>query len=102
MKAIVLERHGNPAEVLQLRDVPVPQPGFRQVRVRMLAAPINPSDLLTIEGRYGRLPELPATPGYEGVGVVEATGGGPAGRVGQGKPVGPGQSRGGTRAEDHR
>ena len=37
----------------------------------MLASPINPSDLATIRGQYGRQPTLPATPGYEGVGVVE-------------------------------
>lgn len=42
----------------------------------MLASPINPSDLMTVRGQYGILPELPATPGYEGVGVVESGGGG--------------------------
>ena len=36
MKAIVLDRHGDPAEVLQLRELPAPELGFRQVRVRML------------------------------------------------------------------
>ena len=38
----------------------------------MLASPINPSDLLMVRGQYGRQPPLPATPGFEGVGVVEA------------------------------
>jgi NADPH:quinone reductase-like Zn-dependent oxidoreductase len=38
----------------------------------MIASPINPSDLLVVRGQYGRLPPLPATPGFEGVGVVEA------------------------------
>jgi NADPH:quinone reductase-like Zn-dependent oxidoreductase len=38
----------------------------------MLASPINPSDLLMVRGQYGRQPKLPATPGFEGVGVVEA------------------------------
>jgi NADPH:quinone reductase-like Zn-dependent oxidoreductase len=38
----------------------------------MIASPINPSDLLMIRGQYGRQPPLPATPGFEGVGVVEA------------------------------
>ena len=49
-----------------------PQPKAGEVRVRMLASPINPSDLLMIRGQYGRQPKLPATPGFEGVGVVEA------------------------------
>jgi NADPH:quinone reductase-like Zn-dependent oxidoreductase len=41
------------------------------VLVRILAAPINPADLNTIEGTYGVKPALPATPGIEGCGVVE-------------------------------
>jgi NADPH:quinone reductase-like Zn-dependent oxidoreductase len=72
MKAVVCDRWGDPAEVLQLRDVPEPEPGPGQVRVRMLASPVNPSDLLLVQGLYGRQPPLPATPGFEGVGVVEA------------------------------
>jgi NADPH:quinone reductase-like Zn-dependent oxidoreductase len=72
MKAVVLERWGDPEEVLEVRDVPEPQPGRGQVLVRMLASPINPSDLLMVRGQYGRQPRLPATPGFEGVGVVEA------------------------------
>jgi len=74
MKAIVFDRFGEPAEVLQLRDVPRSEPGRGEVRVRMRASPINPSDLLVVRGQYGRLPTLPATPGFEGVGVIEAAG----------------------------
>ena len=72
MKAVVCERWGEPEEVLHVREVPEPQPGPGQVRVRMIASPINPSDLLMVRGEYGRRPPLPATPGFEGVGVVEA------------------------------
>jgi NADPH2:quinone reductase len=74
MKALVFERFGEPAEVLQVRDVPAPEPGAGEVRVRMRLSPINPSDLLVVRGQYGRLPTLPATPGFEGIGVVEAAG----------------------------
>jgi NADPH2:quinone reductase len=74
VKAAVFDRFGEPAEVLQVRDVPVPEPGRNEVRVRMLASPVNPSDLMTVRGVYGRLPQLPATPGFEGVGVIDATG----------------------------
>jgi NADPH:quinone reductase len=74
MKALVFHRFGEPAEVLQLQDVPAAEPGPGQVRIRMLASPINPSDLMTLRGQYGRLPTLPATPGFEGVGVIEAAG----------------------------
>jgi NADPH:quinone reductase-like Zn-dependent oxidoreductase len=74
MKAVVFDRFGDPAEVLQVRDVPLPEPGRGEVRVRMRLSPINPSDLLVVRGQYGRLPRLPATPGFEGVGVVDAAG----------------------------
>src|SRR5882762_7819001 len=66
MKAIVFDRFGDPEQVLQVRDVPVPEPGRGEVRVRMLASPINPSDLLFVRGEYGRRPALPATPGFVG------------------------------------
>jgi NADPH:quinone reductase-like Zn-dependent oxidoreductase len=87
MKAVVFEQYGEPATVLRVRDVPVPEPGPGQVRVRMLASPVNPSDLMTVAGRYGRQVKLPATPGYEGVGIVEAAGGGLLGRLRVGKRV---------------
>jgi NADPH:quinone reductase-like Zn-dependent oxidoreductase len=74
MKAIIFDRFGDPAEVLEIREIPVPEPGPGQVRVRMMATPINPSDLSFVRGKYGRLPKLPATPGFEGVGRVEAAG----------------------------
>jgi NADPH2:quinone reductase len=72
MKAIVCDRWGEPEEVLQVREVPEPTPRRGEVRVRMIASPINPSDLLMVRGQYGRQPPLPATPGFEGVGIVEA------------------------------
>lgn len=74
MKAVVFERFGDPAEVLTVKDIPVPEPGRGEVRVRMIAAPINPSDLMVVRGKYGRLPSLPATPGFEGAGVIDAVG----------------------------
>jgi NADPH:quinone reductase-like Zn-dependent oxidoreductase len=76
MKAAVFERFGEPSEVLRVAEVPDPTPGPGQVLVRMRYSPINPSDLLTVQGAYGRLPPLPATPGYEGMGIVERSGGG--------------------------
>lgn len=81
MKAVVIERWGDPEQVLQIRDVREPEPAKGEVRVRMIASPINPSDLLMIRGTYGRQPSLPATPGFEGVGVVEAGSGLMARRV---------------------
>src|SRR6516225_1656208 len=76
MQAVVFDRFGEPAEVLTLREVPPAELGRGEVRVRMRASPVNPSDLLVVRGVYGRLPKLPATPGFEGVGVIEAVGSG--------------------------
>ncbi|MCE9601493.1 MAG: zinc-dependent alcohol dehydrogenase family protein [Gemmatimonadetes bacterium] len=45
-----------------------------QALIRVLAAPINPSDVLTLTGLYGILPPLPAVGGNEGVGVVAELG----------------------------
>jgi NADPH:quinone reductase-like Zn-dependent oxidoreductase len=83
MRAIRFHHFGPPAEVLQLDDLPEEGPGPGQVRLRLTHRPINPSDLLTISGHYGRLPHLPAVPGLEGVGRVAAVGEGVSGwRVG--------------------
>ncbi|MER3415319.1 MAG: zinc-binding dehydrogenase [Gemmataceae bacterium] len=76
MKAVLFDRFGPAEEVLQVREVPAPRPSRGQVLVRMIASPINPSDLLFVEGVYGRRPTLPATPGFEGVGRVIESGGG--------------------------
>lgn len=73
MRAAVFSRFGEPAEVLQLQDVSEPALSRGMVRVAMIASPVNPSDLMTIRGIYGKVPDLPAVPGYEGVGVVVAS-----------------------------
>src|SRR5947209_16488053 len=87
MKAIRFEQFGEPGQVLRLVDLPEPEPGRNRVRVRMIASPVNPSDLLVVRGRYGVLPKLPATPGFEGVGVVDRAGPGLLGRLAMGKRV---------------
>lgn len=88
MKAVFLEQFGEPAKVLSVRDIEAElAPGPGQLRVRMLASPVNPSDLMMIRGVYGKLPKLPATPGFEGVGVVESAGPGLLGKFLTGRRV---------------
>jgi NADPH:quinone reductase-like Zn-dependent oxidoreductase len=100
VKRVVFDHPGTPSEVLRLQDdVPAPQPARGEVLVRMLASPINPSDLMYIAGKYGLKPRLPATPGFEGVGVVEATGGGLLGWLRKGKRVAVISDRNGNWAE---
>lgn len=75
-KAIRHHNFGKPQDVLRLETVGTPEPKLGQVRVRLLAATINPSDYGMIGGSYGRLRELPAVAGREGVGIVDALGAG--------------------------
>ena len=70
INAAVYETHGNPADVLHVEKQPWPTPAADEVVVKMRAAPINPADLNQIEGKYPVRPQLPATPGFEGAGVV--------------------------------
>ncbi|NNJ09110.1 zinc-dependent alcohol dehydrogenase family protein [Chloroflexales bacterium ZM16-3] len=84
MRAVRFASFGDPAEVLTVEAQPITAPGPGQVLLRMRVRPINPSDLFSIRGSYGTLPRLPATPGMEGCGVVEALGFGVTGfSVGQ-------------------
>ncbi len=49
-------------------------PSIGEVRVKMLACPINPADILQIEGGHASLLSTPCRMGAEGVGVVEDIG----------------------------
>ncbi len=70
INAAVYETHGNPAEVLHVESQRWPTPGAGEVIVKMRAAPINPADLNQIEGKYPVRAQLPATPGFEGAGII--------------------------------
>ena len=74
INAAVYETHGNPADVLHVESQPWPTPSAGEVIVKMRAAPINPADLNQIEGKYPVRAPLPATPGFEGAGIVAEVG----------------------------
>ncbi len=74
MQALVAFGVGEPGEVLRLETRPLPQPGRGQVRIRVKATPIHPSDLHILRGRYGFAPQLPTVLGLESVGFVDAIG----------------------------
>ena len=57
MQSVRFHEFGDPADVLRVEDVPQPEPGADQVLVRLRARSINPSDLLTVRGLYGALPQ---------------------------------------------
>ncbi|MFD9701399.1 alcohol dehydrogenase catalytic domain-containing protein [Lentzea sp. NPDC059081] len=69
---------------LELRDVPVPEPGDQQILVRMEACGICHTDIHIAYGDWPVEPALPLIPGHEGVGIVERAGRGvPASMIGQ-------------------
>ncbi|WP_375739285.1 zinc-dependent alcohol dehydrogenase family protein [Pseudomonas boanensis] len=74
LKAEYRTRGPVPQDVIEAVEFQLPPLSAGQVLVKVLAAPINPSDVLTLTGEYGMLPPLPAIGGNEGVGeVVEAS-----------------------------
>ncbi|MDX6710609.1 MAG: hypothetical protein QOH96_1625 [Blastocatellia bacterium] len=78
MKAIVFDKIGLPSDVLELRDVPIPEIGDNEVLVKMLSASINPGDFLFIQSLYPE-PKKPHLPGQiagtvGGVGVIAEVG----------------------------
>ena len=71
MKAIQVKQTGGP-EVMELVDLPIPQPQPNEAIVKIQAAGVNFIDIYNREGRYKS--PLPFTPGQEGAGVVSAVG----------------------------
>jgi len=84
MRCVVLESFGDPATTLTLGERAVPEPGPGQARVRMRMSPIHNHDLAIVRGVYGYQPTLPAVPGTEATGVIDALGDGASERrIGQ-------------------
>jgi putative PIG3 family NAD(P)H quinone oxidoreductase len=76
MRAIVIDAPGGP-EVLQWREVPTPEPGRGEVRVRVRATAVNRADLLQRMGLYPAPPDAPQQiPGLEFAGEIDAVGAG--------------------------
>lgn len=71
MKQVVFYQTGLPEEVLQLEEAPMPEPRAHEVRIRVTARNINPSDIMFIRGMYGITPKLPSSAGFEAVGIVD-------------------------------
>jgi NADPH:quinone reductase len=89
LKTLVIDSPGAP---LRLIEKPLPEPGAGEVRVRIHASPVNPSDLIFLEGNYGGGSftdprTFPRTPGFEASGVVEKAGPGLLPRLWMGRRV---------------
>ncbi len=85
MRAAFYEKQGPASEVLRVGDLPTPQPGVGEVRVRLHCSGANPSDWKTRKGGGGRKLIAPLIiPHSDGAGVIDAVGEGvPASRVGE-------------------
>ena len=73
VKIVRFHETGGP-EVLKLEDMPLPEPGKGEVRLRVQAIGLNRAEVLFRQGRYLIQPQLPAKNGYEAAGIVEAVG----------------------------
>ncbi|WEH37013.1 zinc-dependent alcohol dehydrogenase family protein [Streptomyces sp. AM 4-1-1] len=81
MRAVVFDRHGDPAERLFLTELPLPDTPPGTVRLRLRARPVNPSDVLFVQGDYGRPASFTRVSGsavspvgFEGAGIVDQAG----------------------------
>jgi len=71
MKAIRIHEYGGP-EVLRLEEIPLPEPGSGEVRVKIEVSGVNYIDIYHRTGLYPS--KIPFSPGMEGAGVVDAVG----------------------------
>jgi NADPH:quinone reductase-like Zn-dependent oxidoreductase len=76
MPRIVRFHETGAAEVLQLEDMPLAEPGEGEVRLKVEAIGLNRAEVLFRQGLYLETPQLPSRIGYEAAGVVDAVGGG--------------------------
>ena len=74
LQARYTRRDPVPQDVIEAVRFTLPALKSGEALVAVLAAPINPSDVLTLTGEYGQLPPLPAVGGGEGAGRVQALG----------------------------
>ena len=73
MKAIQCVEWGDPSKLV-LADLPLPEPGSAQVRIRIAAAGVNFPDALIVQKKYQLQPKLPFVPGTEVAGTIDAVG----------------------------
>jgi NADPH2:quinone reductase len=102
MRAVGITRFGGP-EVLEIVERPVPEPGDGEVRIRVAAATVNPTDLALRSGGHGVPPGLepPYVPGMELAGTIDLAPAGTGYRPGDRVMaiVSPRGARGGAQAE---
>ncbi len=76
MRAALYRKVGRASEVLSIEEIPTPQPSAGQVRVRITASGVNPTDWKTRSGATGADPDGFQVPHQDGAGVIDAVGAG--------------------------
>ena len=74
MKALRVHELGDPEAVMQLEEVPIPEPSAGTVRIKVEAAALNFPDVLMCRGEYQVKPPTPFIPGAEVAGIIDAVG----------------------------
>lgn len=75
MKQVMITRKGSPKS-LQVQEAVLPEPSSGEMRIKVQAVGVNFADVMMRLGLYPDAPALPAVPGYEVAGVVDAVGSG--------------------------
>jgi NADPH:quinone reductase len=102
MRAITYAQPGK-SSVLELVERPIPEAGEGELRIRVHASGVNPTDWKSRGGAFGRAPTEPTVPNHDGAGIVDAVGPGVVG-IQEGDRVwvtlaGDGRPAGGTAQE---
>ena len=83
MKAVWYERNGH-ADILEYGEMPDPEPGPGEVRVRVISSGVNPSDWKRRQGLTSPIEFPRVVPNQDGAGVIDAVGPGvPQSRIGE-------------------
>lgn len=83
MKAVWYERNGH-ADILEYGEMPDPEPGPGEVRVRVIASGVNPSDWKRRQGLTNKIEFPRVIPNQDGAGLIDAVGSGvPQSRIGE-------------------
>ena len=95
MAKVVRFSQTGPADVLQIEDLPLPQPKQGEIRIKVQAIGLNRADVMFRTGQYLEQPQFPSRVGIEAAGIVDAVGAGVTSvRVGDKVSVAPGQAIG--------
>jgi len=84
MKAAFYDHNGPAREVMRVGEVPTPEAGDGEVRVRLVASGVNPSDVKSRQGLTRKIAFPRVIPQSDGAGVIDQVGAGvPAARIGE-------------------